>query len=171
MIWEHWAPEVLPDGAGGVLGSGRIGSGVGCLRRLGGGAPVHLCPQIVWRFFAVPIWQGRHPAVWFCQSIAASLAIAAFTISCPRKSTPSFLYSWTLARGNLIRYCISSNAAHENPPLAISAIFKARHMSDCSRCSRPPFLAIVADMLKTYNGVVAASNNENRRLPQPYMPP
>jgi hypothetical protein len=37
------------------------------------------------------------------------------------------------------------------------AIFKARRMSDCSSYNRPPCLAIVADMLKTYMILVAAS--------------
>jgi len=54
-------------------------------------------------------------------------------------------------------------AARENRPLAIFAIFKARHMSDCSSCTRPPCLAIVAEMLKTYKMLVAASESENRR--------
>jgi len=36
------------------------------------------------------------------------------------------------------------------PSLAIFATFMARGMSDCSNCTRPPCLAIVADMFKTY---------------------
>jgi len=62
-------------------------------------------------------------------------------------------------------------AARENRPLAIFAIFKARHMPDCSSCTRPPCLAIVAEMLKTYKMVVAASESENRRLPVPHTLP
>jgi len=46
------------------------------------------------------------------------------------------------------------------PSLAILAIFKARHMSDCSSCNRPPCLALVAGMLKTDKKLVAAANNE-----------
>jgi len=52
--------------------------------------------------------------------------------------------------------------------LSILAIFNARRMSDCSSCTRPPCLAIVADMLKTYKTLVDASNNEIRLLPLPY---
>jgi hypothetical protein len=41
-------------------------------------------------------------------------------------------------------------------------MFKARLMSDCSSCTRPPCLAIIADMLNTYKKLVAASNTEMR---------
>jgi hypothetical protein len=41
-------------------------------------------------------------------------------------------------------------------------------MSECSSCTRPPCLAIVADMLKTYKTLVDGSNNEIRLLPLPY---
>jgi hypothetical protein len=41
------APEVLPGGAGRVLGRGGVSSGVRCLRRSGGGAPVPLHLQRV----------------------------------------------------------------------------------------------------------------------------
>jgi hypothetical protein len=44
-------------------------------------------------------------------------------------------------------------------------------MLNCSSCTRPPRLAIVADMLETYKTFVAASNNEIRLLPLPYMLP
>ena len=50
-----------------------------------------------------------------------------------------------------------SIAARENSPLAILAISMARHMSDCSSCTRPPCLAMVADMLNTSKKLVAAS--------------
>ena len=102
-------------------------------------------------------WQGRQPSVWFSRSIAGCLSIALFTVLFPRNSTPRIFSSWTSAAGFLIMHCVSSIVAHENPPLAILAIFKARRMSDCSGCSRPPCLATVADMLKTYNKSVAAS--------------
>jgi hypothetical protein len=52
--------------------------------------------------------------------------------------------------------------------VAILAILNARGMSDCSRCNRPPCLAIVADMLNTYKPLVDASNNEIRLLPLPF---
>jgi len=48
------------------------------------------------------------------------------------------------------------------PSLAILAIFKARRMSDCSSCTWPPCLAIVADMLKTSKKLVAATTVRSR---------
>jgi len=74
-------------------------------------------------------------------------------------------------QGSSIKYCVSFTGARENPPLAILAIFKPRCVSDCSSCTRPPCLPIVAEMLKTYKTLVATSNNEIRLLPQPYMLP
>jgi hypothetical protein len=59
----------------------------------------------------------------------------------------------------------------EKPSLAILARFKAMRMSDCSSCTLPPCLAIVADLLKTYKTVVAAANNEIWLLPLPCMLP
>jgi len=67
-----------------------------------------------------------------------------------------------------VRYFVSSIVAREKPSLAILPIFNARRMLDCSSCTRPPCLAIVADMLKTYKTLVDASNNEIRLLPLPY---
>jgi hypothetical protein len=67
-----------------------------------------------------------------------------------------------------MRYFVSSIVALENASLAILAIFNARHMSDSSSSARPPCLAIVADRLKTYKTLVAASNNEILLLPSPY---
>jgi len=96
-IWERWAPEVLLVGADGVLGRGGIGSGVGCLRWLGGGARA-LRLQRVSGFCTVPFWQGRHPAVWFWWSIARCLSIAAFSFLCPGNSTRGFFSSQTSAR-------------------------------------------------------------------------
>jgi hypothetical protein len=52
-------------------------------------------------------------------------------------------------------YCGTQNAFFGH-----LAIFTARNMWECSRCTRPPYLAIVADMLNTYKTLVAASNNE-----------
>jgi len=109
--------------------------------------------QLVWGFCAVPFCQGRQPSVGFSRSIAGCLSIAAFTFFCPGHSTPRFFYARSSVRGFLIRNCVSSIAECENPPLAIWAIFKARRMSDCSSCTRPPCLAIVADMLKTYKEI------------------
>jgi len=176
-VCDLWLPGMGPGGAGGVPGGdgvpGRdgVGSGVRCLRRTGGWAPVPLRLQHVWGFLAVPFWQGRQPSVWFWCIIAGWLSIAAITFLCPRNSTPRFLSSLTSARDFLIRYCVSSVAARENPPLAILAISNARCMSDCSSCTRPPCLAIVADMLKTNKKLVAASSNEIQQWPPPYTLP
>jgi len=134
----------------GVSGGCGVGSGVGCLSSSGGGAPVALRLQLVWGFCAMSSGQGRQPSIWFSRSIAGCHSIAAFTFLCPGNSTHCFFSSRTLARGCLIRNCVSPIVARENPPLAILFIFKARRMSDCSSCTRPPCLAIVADMLKTY---------------------
>jgi len=170
-IWEGCTAEVLPVGAGGVLGSGGVSFGVRSLRRSGGGAPVPLYLQGVCGFFAVPLWEGRQPDVWFWRSIAGCLCIAAFTSSCPGNSTPRLFSSRTSAHGFLMRYFVSSIAAREKPSLVILATFNARRMSDCSSCTRPPCLAIVADMLKTNKKLDAASNNDIRRLPLPYPLP
>jgi len=132
-----------------------------------GGASIPLSPLRVCGFFVVTFWQGRDLSVWFWWSIARCLSIPAFNILCPANSTPRFFSFWTLVGGFLMRYCISSIAACKNPPLSILAIFKARCMSDCSSCTRPPRLAIVADMFKTYKKLVAASNNDIQLLPLP----
>jgi hypothetical protein len=103
------------------------------------------------------IWQGRQLSICFSRTIARYLSITAFTLLCPGNSTPHFFSSRTSARGIWISCCVSSIAARENPPFAILAIFKARCMSDCSSCTRPPCLAIVAYMLKTSKKLVAGS--------------
>jgi len=170
-IWEGWTPEVILVGAGGVPGRGGVGSGVRSLHRSGGGEAVPLHLQWVCGFIAVPCWQGRQSDVWFWRSIAGCLCIASFTILCPGNSTPCVFSSRTSARGFLMRHFVSSIAARETPSLAILAIFNPRRMSDCSSCTRPPCLAIVADMLKTYKTLDAASNNEIRQLPLLYTLP
>jgi len=116
-------------------------------------------------FLALPLWQGRHPGVWFWPSIAGCLSITAFSFSCPGNSTPSCFSSLTLARGFLSRYCDSSLAARTNRYLAILAMFQARCLSNCTSFTQSPCLAIVADMMITYKKLVAASNNEMRLLP------
>ena len=170
-IWAHCAPELLPVWVGGISGRGGVSSGVGCLRLSGGGAPLPLGLYRVCGFFGMAFRQGRHPAIWFRRSVAGFFSIAAFSCLGPGNSTPRFFSSRTSARGFLNRNCVSSIAVREKPPLAIFATFKARRMSDCSNCTRPPCLAIVADMLKTYKKIVAACNDEIRRLPQPYTLP
>jgi len=137
------------DGAGGVLGWGGASRGEG--------APMPLRLQCVCEFFAVSVWQGSQPSVWFLRTIAGCLSITAYTLVYLGNRTPWFFSSRTSARGFLIACCVSSIAARENPPLANLSIFKARRMSDCSSCTWPPWLAIVADMLKTYKKFVAAS--------------
>ena len=136
-------------GAGGVTGLG------GAFHD--GGAPVPLRLQRVCGFFAVPFWQGRQPSIWVSRTIAGCLSIAVFTLLCLRNKLPCFFSSRTFANDFLISCCVSSIAAHGNPSLAILAIFKARRMSDCSRSTWPPCLDIVADTLKTYKKLVAAS--------------
>ena len=56
---------MLPVRAGGVPGSGGVGSGVRSLRWSGAGVPLHLRLQRVCGFIAVPFWHGRQPDVWF----------------------------------------------------------------------------------------------------------
>jgi hypothetical protein len=48
------------------------------------------------------------------------------------------------------------------------AMIQASHISDYSSCTRPPWLAIVADMLNTYKKLVSASNREMQLGPRPY---
>ena len=98
-------------------------------------------------------------------------SIAVFTILCSGNSTFRYCSSQTSAQHLLIRYCVSSVATGENPLLAILAVCKARRVLDCSSCTRPPCLAIVADMLKSYKKLVAASKNEIWQLPLPYTLP
>jgi len=67
-VSEGSAPEVLPvvaGGAGGVPGGCGVGSAGRTLGWAGGGAPVSLCLQRVWGFFAVPFWHAGQPEVWF----------------------------------------------------------------------------------------------------------
>jgi len=148
-VLELWVFFLPSGGAGGVPGLGGAGHGRG--------APVPLRLQGVCGFFAVPFWQGRQLSLWFSWTISGCLSIAAFTLSCPGDTTPRFFSSQTSLRGLWITCCISSMPACKNPSLAILAIVKARRMLDCSSCTRPSCLAIVADMLKTYKILVAAS--------------
>jgi len=137
-VAERWVLSPSAGGAGGVPGIGGAGRG--------GGAPVPLCLQPVCGFFAVPIWQGRQPSVRNSRIIAGCLSIAAFTLLCPGNTTPWVFSAQTSASGFFISCGISSIVARENPSFAILAIFRARRMSDCSSCTQPACLAIVADM-------------------------
>jgi len=148
-VSELWLPSPSAGGTGWVLGQ--------CGTGRGGGAPIPMRLQGVCAFIAVPLWQGRLPSVWFSQTIAGSLSITAVNLLCSGYTAPRLFSSQTLVRGFLISCYVFSLAAHEHPPLAILAIFKARRMFDCSSCTWPPCLAIVTDMLKTYKKLVAAS--------------
>jgi len=170
-IPEDCAPSVSLEGSGGIPGRCGIFSGVGCLSPSGGGAPVPLRLQHVSRFYAVPLWQRRLPSIRFSRSIAGCLSMADFTLLCPGNSTPRYCSSRTSSRGFFIRYLVCSIVARKNPPLAIFAISKARHMSDCSSCTRPPCLAIVAGMVTTYMTLVDASTYQIRLLPLLYTLP
>jgi hypothetical protein len=68
MVWERRAPEVLPVMAGsvpGIFGIGSsIGSGVGCLGRLGDRIPITLRLQHVSGIFAMQFWQGSKAVIW-----------------------------------------------------------------------------------------------------------
>jgi hypothetical protein len=105
---------------------------------------------------AIPCWQRRKPSVSFSQTIARWHSIAVFNLLCPGNTTPPVVFSRALVPGFLISWCISPITACDHPPVAMLPIFKARCMSDCSSCTRPPCLAIVAVMLKTYKKSVAA---------------
>jgi len=118
-----------------------------------------LCGAILARKAARQLVLTKHCRVSFNRSLHHFV---------PRKlNTPLLLFS-DLGAWFLNEVFVSSIAPCEKPCLAILAIFNARRMSDCSSCTRPPCLAIVADMLKTYKTLVAASNNEIWLLPLPY---
>jgi len=140
---------------GGTPHRAEVGSGVGCLYWLDGGAPAPLSLQCVCGICGVPFWQGKQMSLWFWWWIARCLANPAFIFLSPGISTPHFGTSYTSAYGLLIRCCVSSDGVHVHSALAIMAILRAEHMSDCSSCTRPPCLAIVADMLNTYKRLVA----------------
>jgi len=167
-ISGHHIEDFWPLSSGSVTGWGRWGSGQRW-HWFGEGAPVSVSLQHDCSFFPVPLWKGRHLAVWYWRTITRCLSIAAFTCLCPGNWTSHFFSSWTSAQGVFIRYCISSIGACKNHHFAIVAIFNARHMSDCYSCTRPPCLAIVADMFKTYKKLCAASNNGMWLLRQPDM--
>jgi len=171
MIWDRCGPEVLPVRGGGVPGTGVIGEGVGCLCWSGAGAPVPLHVQCVWGIFEVPFWQGWQPDMWFWRSIASCLSILALTFWCPGNWIDRFISCWILAQGLLMMYSVFWIAAYKISSLALLAIFKARRMSDCSSCTQPACVAVVADMFKTYKKLVAASNKVIPLLPLPYMLP
>ena len=138
---DKCAAWLIPGGTGGVPGGYGVRSGVGYLCCSGGCAPVPLRLQRVWGFCVLPFRHGRQPSVWLSQSIAGCLSIAGLTFSCPGISTLRFFSAWTSARGVLMRSCVASFPASENPLLAIMAKSKASRMSDCFSCTGPPCLA------------------------------
>ena len=86
----------------------------------------------------------------------------------PRKLNTPLLFFSDVGAWFVNEIFVSSIVVREKPSLATLAIFNARRMSDCSSCTQPPCLAIVADMLNTYKTLVDASNNEIRLLPLRY---
>ena len=158
-VWKLWVLTQSSSGAGGVPGLGGTGRS--------GGALVPWCQYWVCGFFRVRFLQEGQPAISLSRTIARCLSIGALTVIYPGNTTPHYFPSRTLAGGFLISFCISSLAARENPSVAILAIFKARHMSDCSSCTRSACLAIVAEMSKTYTKVVAASRVRIGCYPNP----
>ena len=144
----------------GVLSTSSGGAGdVPCLAGAGRGrgAPMPLRLQRVCGFFAVPFWQGRQLSVRFSRTSAGCHSIAAFTSFRQGYTTHLMFSSLTPAWCYLIRCCVSSLEARENPSLAILAIFKASRMSECSCCTGPPCLVIVPDMLRPYKNWVTAT--------------
>ena len=120
--------------------------------------PLHL--QHFCGFFAVPTLQGRQPSVRFSTTIAGCNFITAFSWLCTGKTTTYFVSCWSSAHSGLMGCWVSSIAASKYPPFAMVAIFKVRCMSDCSSCTQPSCLAIVADMLKTYKPSIVGSKYE-----------
>jgi len=151
-----------PGTTGAILGGRGVSAAVGYLSWWDGGALATLCHQWVCQFCAVQFWQGRYRSVWFSQTIARCLSITSFASLCQGCLTPLLISSQTSTWGVSIRYCISCIAACKNLSLAILAIFKTRHMSDCSSCSWPPCPAIVAGMLETFKKFVSAFTYEIR---------
>jgi len=61
---------------------------------VGGGTSVPLGLQHVCRFYTVPFWQERHPAVWFWQSLSLVAFFCRVQLLMPRKlNTPHLLFS------------------------------------------------------------------------------
>jgi hypothetical protein len=147
-IFELCAPASSPGTRGGIPEGGGAGSS--------GGSPLSLHLQYFCRYFPVSFWQESQLSVWLSWTIGRCHSITAFTMLCTRNSTTCFISAQTIANGFLISYCISTIAACKNPSLAIFAIFKVRHMSDCSSCTWPPFITIAADMLATYREFVTS---------------
>jgi len=124
-----------------------------------------IAPPVCLQILCCTILARKEPISWISCTIARCHSIAAFRFLWVGHSTPSFIFCQTLVGGCFIRYCVSTIAVHENPPLATFAISKARRMLDHSCCMQPPGLPIVADRLKTYKKLFAASTIEIWLLP------
>jgi len=161
---------VLLGGTGGHTIGSCFSSGVDCLCRSSGGAHCALCLQCVRGIFAVPCCQERQPSNGLPRSIRGGYFITAVTCVLPGMFNLRCFSSQTLRRSFLIRYCVSSIVTCQTPHLSVSAILNPRHMSDCSSCTRPPCLATVVELLKTYMQLVAAFAYPIWQIPQPYIP-
>jgi len=129
-------------GAGGVPGGGGVSAGAAlCVGQ--GRCTCPLCLQRVCGFFAAPF--GEEGAGHFGYDEVCRVSLYRSLHLCmPRKlNTPLLLFSdlgaWFLNEIFRFLYCGARKAF-----LAILAIFNGRRMSDCSSCTRPPCLAIVA---------------------------
>ena len=98
----------------------------------------------VHQFLAPPVYLGIHWGAILARKASIRLVLMkhcrvsscrSLMYLCPGSYTPCCVSSHTLARCFLIRCCISCIAVHENPALAILAVFMARRMSDCSSCT------------------------------------
>ena len=135
---------------------------------VGGKCACSIASPLCWRILWCDILARKVSGCLVLTMHSRVLFYRSFHHSMPRKlNTPLHLLS-DFGTRFLIRNCVSCNAGREKPSLAMFATFKARCMLDCSSCTRPHCLAIVADMSKTYKILVAACNDEIRRLPQPY---
>jgi hypothetical protein len=149
FFWEPWATRVSLGGAGGIPGVG----GISYSR----GAAVPLRLEQVCDIFAVLFSHGMQQYIWSSWMIAGCYSITAFTVLCPGNPNPRIFASQNSAVEYFIIYLISPIAMYRNTTLAIMAKFKARYTSDSSSCIRPTCAATVADMLKSYWKLDAAS--------------
>jgi len=106
-----------------------------------------LCSEILARKASGRVVLMKHSQVCFHRGLH---------IHMPSNLDTPLLLSRTSAQCTLIRFGGFSIVACENTSVAISAIFKARRLSDSSSCTRPPSLAIVGDMFETIKKLVAA---------------
>jgi len=169
-VSEAPAPSLSPVGSGDNAGGSCVGIWFSCPSQSGGGAHVPFRLMSVCGFCAGRFWPGGQMSVGSSQTAAGCLSIAAFPFLSAGNWSPHFFSSWTPARDFSNRIYISHIVVHRKPPLAILAIFNPRCMSECSSCTRPPCVAIVADMLKTEKKLVAPSKNESRLLPLASLP-